>query len=89
MVYSGKDLFSCRLRNSVGHILIFQFPISLTLKYNTEMHLVAPMNKFNIPLQTQLVISRVDEGDERGDPRTEKGLPTGFVRVKGFEELIM
>ena len=65
------------------------FTIILTLKYNTEMHLVAPMNKFNIPLQTQLVISRVDEGDERGDPRTEKGLPTGFVRVKGFEEIIM
>ena len=65
------------------------FTIILTLKYNTEMHLVAPMNKFNIPLQTQLVISRVDEGDERGDPRTEKGLPTGFVRVKGFEEKIM
>ena len=53
------------------------------------MHLVAPMNKFNIHLQTQLVISRVDEGDEKGDPRTEKGLPTGFVRVKGFEEIIM
>ena len=46
------------------------------------MHLVTPINKFYIPLQTQLVISRADEGDERGVPRTEKGLPTGFARVK-------